>query len=289
MARIEHPAGVFSGACTRSLAEIAREFTRSRGGGTGEERRKKSRRRRRRKIFPKDVNTNEAKSSPLAGRSEAPHGARWRQWRPYGGRWWRRDATQGRLTRLGSRTDRGGSGAGASGATAAATATGTLRHGVLRVGGAATRRRTLRIVPRGTRARRRGRRRGQSGRFHVTPAATAATAATTATLAFALLLLQPFALTPFRSSVLEPHLKIATGTGLRWIVTFTLAREGETVGSKLQSSRSKFLEKANGRFIGKVAGKGSSTTHCLIRRFLLMHGTYLCSGDTFSHVLASYF
>jgi len=218
MARIEHPAGVFSGACTRSLAEIAREFTRSRGDGTeeqeGEERRKKRRRRRgRRKIFPKDVNTNEAKSSPLGGRSEAPHGARWRQWRPYGGRWWRRDTTQGRLTRLGSRTDRGGSGAGAPGAAAAATATGALRHGVLRISGAATRRGTLRIVPRGTRARRRGRRRGQSaGGFHVTAAAAAATTAATTTLAFALLLLQPFALTPFRPSVLEPYLKIAIAT-----------------------------------------------------------------------------
>jgi len=174
----------------------------------GEERRKK---RRRRKIFPKDVNTNEAKSSPLGGRSEASHGARWRQWRPYGGRWWRRDATQGRLTRLGSRTDRGGSGARAPGATAATTATGALRHGVLRISGAATRRGTLRIVPRGTRTRRRGRRRGQSGGFHVTAAATAATTAT-ATLAFALLLLQPFALTPFRPSVLEPYLKIAIAT-----------------------------------------------------------------------------
>jgi len=28
MARIEHPAGMFSGACTRLLAEIAREFIR---------------------------------------------------------------------------------------------------------------------------------------------------------------------------------------------------------------------------------------------------------------------
>lgn len=41
MARIEHPVGVFSGACTRSFAEIVREFIRgkwSRGeegdGGT---------------------------------------------------------------------------------------------------------------------------------------------------------------------------------------------------------------------------------------------------------------
>jgi len=35
MARIEHPAGVFSGTCTRLLAEIAREFTRSRADGRG--------------------------------------------------------------------------------------------------------------------------------------------------------------------------------------------------------------------------------------------------------------
>lgn len=33
MARIEHPVGVFSGACTRSLAEIVREFIRGKWGG----------------------------------------------------------------------------------------------------------------------------------------------------------------------------------------------------------------------------------------------------------------
>lgn len=109
---------------------------------------------RRRKIFPKDVNTNEAKSLPLGGWSEAPHGARWRRRRPYGGRWWRRDTTQGRLTWLGPGTDRGGSRAGAPGTTPDTTAPGTLRHGVLRVGSAAARRGALRIVPRGTRARR---------------------------------------------------------------------------------------------------------------------------------------
>lgn len=38
MARIEHPAGVFSGACTRLLAEIAREFTGSGEGGREEDR-----------------------------------------------------------------------------------------------------------------------------------------------------------------------------------------------------------------------------------------------------------
>lgn len=184
-------------------------------GGKGNGRERSSGRRR--KIFPKDVNTNEAKSSPLGGWSEAPHGARW--WRrPYGGWWWRRDATQGRLTWLGSRTDRSGSRAGAPGATAATTAPGSLRHSVLRVGSAAARRGTLRIVPRGTRARRRGRRRGQSGRFYVaataTTAAATAAAATTAvsTLAFALLLLQSFTLTPFRPPILEPYLKIAIAT-----------------------------------------------------------------------------
>jgi len=116
-------------------------------------RKRRSERRRRRKIFPKDVNTNEAKSSPLGGRSEAPYGARWWGWRPYGGRRWRRDATQGRLTRLGPRTDRSGSSAGTPGAAAVAAA-GALGHGVLRISGATACRRTLRIVPRGTWARR---------------------------------------------------------------------------------------------------------------------------------------
>lgn len=86
------------------------------------------------KIFPKDVNTNEAKSSPLGGWAEAPHGARWRRWRPYGGWRWRRDATQGRLTRLGPRTDRGGSRAGAPRSSS------SIWAGVLYVGGAAARR-----------------------------------------------------------------------------------------------------------------------------------------------------
>lgn len=155
----------------------------------------------------------EARTYPrgaLGGWSEAPHGARWRRRRPYGGRRWRRDATQGRLTRLRPGTDRSGSRAGAPGAAAATATSGTLRHGVLRVGGATARRGALRIVPRGTRARRRGRRRGQGGRFYVTATSstTAAAAATTAvsTLAFALLLLQSFTLTPFRPPILEPYL-----------------------------------------------------------------------------------
>jgi len=39
MVRIEHPVGVFSGACTRSLAEIVREFIRGKWSrrGTGEQ------------------------------------------------------------------------------------------------------------------------------------------------------------------------------------------------------------------------------------------------------------
>lgn len=134
MARIKHPADVFSGACTRGIASDFgwpstvrrwREDHRCPPSGTPAGRG--------RKIFPKDVNTNEAKSSPLGGWAEAPHGARWRRRRPYGGWRWRRDATQGRLTLLGPRTDRGGSRAGAP------RSPGSIWNGVLRVGGVAVR------------------------------------------------------------------------------------------------------------------------------------------------------
>ena len=105
MARIKHPADVFSDACSLwNHGWLLDEEGRGRGTCEGGWRRK---------IFPKDVNTNEAKSSPLAGWAEAPHGARWWRWRPYGGWRWRRDATQGRLTLLRPRTDRRGSRAGA--------------------------------------------------------------------------------------------------------------------------------------------------------------------------------
>lgn len=122
MARIKHPVDVFSGACS---VEPRLSFRRGengagvRGGGW------------RKKIFPKDVNTNEAKSSPLAGWAETSHGARWWRRRPYGGWRWRRDATQGRLTLLRPRTDRRGSRAGTPRSAS------SIWAGVLRVRGAA--------------------------------------------------------------------------------------------------------------------------------------------------------
>lgn len=69
MARIKHPVDVFNGACTvESRLTFRRWVVKGSDRGKGKEERK---------IFPKDVNTNEAKSSPLAGWAKAPYGAGW--------------------------------------------------------------------------------------------------------------------------------------------------------------------------------------------------------------------